>query len=530
MRRPRSPSSDGSDTVDVLLVEGDEQDSAADELALLLHELALEAMAWRATWPGEERPPLGDDVPPGEPAPGLGRRLLVRYRRPAAVVAALAVAVSTTTAVVDARRATARAAALVAMPAVLADASAPPSELWRTPGRIVSHQHDRLLVVDDGTLRAVDPATGTTAWTASPAAGRAADDGGCFPVDESLWPDRAPEQPVAGPAGRLACVGHGGADASPVVGAGPGPHIVAVDSATGRTEHVLDAPGALLHAEPAGRDLVVVSATPDARVRVTRWDLAAGTARWETASPEPVRAVRAGDAVARGPETLTIGTFGVDLASGAVLDADAVDRAPNAFQQHPLPDGARATWTWQGDGSWGRGRVTEVSAGRSYTVPGPVLRPLVGDGSDGVLLVRTVGGERLRGLNLGTGRMRWTQYYRDASSVRATALVEGVVLLEDRTKVTALEVATGDHLWVAPVDAGATGGVPLTDGTAVLLPQRTDGVLELVARRIADGAPLWRTEAPAGTRSLTVVDHHLVASTGEEVVGLGTAPGAGDAP
>ena len=211
MRRPRPRSSADLDAVDVLLVDDDDVDVAADEVRAVLHELALEAMHWRATWPGEPERRLTDVVPrsPAEPR-GLLRRLADRYRRRALVAAGLAVAVAATTAVVDARQAAARAEAFAAMPAVLLDASDPPVEVWRVPGRVASDQHHRLLVVDGGLLQAVDPATGEAIWTAAEAAGRAASAGGCFPLDESLEPDRAPLDAGPGPRGLVACGGAAG--------------------------------------------------------------------------------------------------------------------------------------------------------------------------------------------------------------------------------------------------------------------------------------------------------------------------------
>ena len=93
--------------------------------------------------------------------------------------------------------------------------------------------------------------------------------------------------------------------------------------------------------------------------------------------------------------------------------------------------------------------------------------------------------------------------------------------VHDGTTVTALDLGTGEVTWRAPVEADATTGAALTDGEVVLLPVAAgDGALDLVATRIADGTPVWRTEAPAGTVSLTVVDHRLVALTADTVIGL----------
>jgi outer membrane protein assembly factor BamB len=152
---------------------------------------------------------------------------------------------------------------------------------------------------------------------------------------------------------------------------------------------------------------------------------------------------------------------------------------------------------------------------------GPPLRPSVTDGSDAhVLVVRTAAGDRLRGLNVRTGRIGWTRAHPGTSTVRATALVDGVMLLAGRRTLTAIDVRTGSDLWRTAVDPDAAAGA-LTDGQVALLPVRADdGVLQLVARRIADGTVVWRGGVPSGTVSLTVVDHHLVASTDDEVIGL----------
>jgi outer membrane protein assembly factor BamB len=132
------------------------------------------------------------------------------------------------------------------------------------------------------------------------------------------------------------------------------------------------------------------------------------------------------------------------------------------------------------------------------------------------------GDDRVRGLDLRTGRMRWTRPYAGTSTLRATALVDGVMLLDNGVTVTALDVRSGTDRWHAAVDAGALDAAVLTDGEVVLLPVRTDGgALRLVAREIADGTVAWRSDVPAGTVAMAVVDHHLVAATDDEVIGLG---------
>jgi outer membrane protein assembly factor BamB len=523
MRGRRPGATGGPDLVDVLIVEGDEDvDVAADEMRAVLHELALEAIAWRATWPGESRPLTDTDVAADPEPAGWARRVARRYRRRALAGAVLAVAVAVTTAVVDTRQTAARAAALAARPAVLAEASTAPTEVWRVRGRVASDQDDRLLVSDGAALRSIHPATGAVLWTASAEAGGAASAGGCFPVDEGLRPDRAPVDDGPGPRGLVACVAAGTGVAASDAATDAAAGVVVVDSATGRTTLTVTVDGALLLTEPVGRDLLVTAALADGTVRVTRWDLATGSPRWDSVSPGPVLTDGVAPAVERRPESVTVGTFAVDLGTGEQLDAEQESRQPYPFEEHALPDGGRATWAWRPDRTSGRGHVTVGPTGRSSYLPGPPVRPSVTDGSDGrVLVVAVVRGDRLRGLDLRDGRVRWTRPSPGASALRATVLVDGVMLLDDGATATALDVGTGTDLWRTPVDPEVEVGA-LTDGEVVLLPVPGDGDRpDLVARTISDGTVLWRGETPDGTVSMRVVDHHLVASTDAHVVGLG---------
>ena len=198
-------------------------------------------------------------------------------------------------------------------------------------------------------------------------------------------------------------------------------------------------------------------------------------------------------------------------------------REPIRHEEYILPGGARATWSWNPDGDTGRGSVTRRGGGWMFGLWGPPLVPALTDDSEaGTLVVMNAAGDRLLARDLRTGRSRWSWPYGGALPVRAAALVDGVMLLDDGAAVRAIDVRTGGGLWSAPVASGVTQGSALIDGEVVLLPVRDDGTaVQLVARRISDGTQLWRTGTPAGTVSLTVVDHNLVASTGDSVVGLG---------
>ena len=397
MRQPWSQLADDVDVdvvlVDVILVE----DEVADEFLALLHELALEAIALRATSPGDPRPEVepvhGPAAADARATTWLLRRLGRRGVAKLAVIAAAALAVAVAPGVVDTRRAAARLAVLEATPSVLEPMTSPPVELWRVPGRVVSDQADVLVVAGPlvGSPQRTDPATGESTGTVA--------------STPELWPG---------------------------------------------------SPGV------------------------------------------------------------------VDLATGEGLDIEGARRTPVA-QEYSLPGGARATWSWHPDGNSGQGSVTRKDGAWVFGLWGPPLVPAITDESEaGTLVVMTAAGDRLLGRDLRTGRSRWSVPYDGAVPVRAAALVDGVMLLDDGATVTAIDVRTGDGLWRAQIASDVTQGSALVDGEVVLLPVRDGGTaVELAAVRIADGALLWRTGTPAGTVSLTVVDHRLIASTGDAVVGLG---------
>ena len=515
MRRTRSRLDEELDAVDVVL----EEDEADDEFLELLRQIALEAIALRATSPGDPRTEAADDVPPDpreHAGAGRARRLWERRRLRWATVALVVVAASVVPGVLESRQSAARLAALTASPAVLGPATGPPVEVWRIPGRIVSGRTDVLLVADasTGSLHRVDPATGEVIWTASPTAGEVAGDGRCFTVGEG--PDTVDADLVACVAERRGLRGPGGATAQVELA------VVEVDS--GRVQLALAGEGALVTAEPVGRDLLFAVALPDGRLRAARWDLAAGVPLWDYLSAGRVLGSDAatGHDVERRPDSLTVGSVALDLRTGEELDAEEARRTPLRYEEHALPGGARATWAWWPDGLDGRGEVTWDGPGRVFPLPGPPLPPAITDGSQArTLLAMTADGKRLRGLDLRTGRTRWSHPAVSGSPVRATAQVAGVTLLDDGATVTAIEVSSGDSLWSAPVSSGVAPGPAMTDGELVLLPVRGgDSAVWLVARRLADGGEVWRTRTIPASFAFTVVDHRLVASVGDDVVGL----------
>ncbi|MDT0164185.1 PQQ-binding-like beta-propeller repeat protein [Actinotalea sp. AC32] len=517
MRRARSRSLMDLDEVDVLIDEGE----ATDEVRDLLHQIALEAQRLRAGSPGD--PHLEPDEPPAAPPePASGFATARRWaRRPAGravgVVVAVLVALGVGQHVVEARAAAQRAATLAANPAVLRGASGPPVESWRVPGRVAVPLDDALLVVDGTRLVRVDPATGAEVWAASDDVGAVAAGGRCFAVDDVV-------RGAAGDRGAadrfVACVD---GEVMPVAARDGAPaRVVVVDAGTGRATLTLAPEGALLSAEPVGRDLLTLAVLPDGRLRADLWDVAAGTARWERVSARPAAGPSDLPVVEHRAGSVTVGTVSIDLATGEQVPLDEALRAPLRTETHTLP-GATLTWSWYPGSPAGRGRMwTELTP--THVLPGPPLVPALHDGSEArTVVIRTVRGDRLRALDVRTGRALWSVPWDRAWMLRATAQVGGVLLLDDGTGTTALDVRTGERRWAVRVEAGPVTGPALTGGEVVLLPARdAAGTLGLVARRVDDGAEVWRAVLPDGTAGLGVVGKRLVAWTGDAVVGLET--------
>lgn len=197
---------------------------------------------------------------------------------------------------------------------------------------------------------------------------------------------------------------------------------------------------------------------------------------------------------------------------GAPRDLDSGARAGTT--ERTLDDGTLVTWSRAPDGSFERGRVDLRRGARAYALPGAPLLPEVTDGSvPRTLVIVTREGSRLRGLALVTGSRLWSLPRAGTGPVRAVAQVDGVLVLDEGSVLTTVDVRTGDPLWSTSVAPEVTGQ-GRTDGDRVLLVVREDdGSLLLVARSLADGAEVWRTALPTTTTQLDVVDHQLVVTT-----------------
>lgn len=136
MRRRGPHTSTDDDVLDVVVLE-EERAHDEDEYLRTLHAIALAAMALRATSPGDPHPLVEPEEAPDDDAPhGLRDRLGGRGARLGATAVVVAVGVMVGATVPEARGDAERLAVLAADPAVLAEVTAPPAELWRADGTL----------------------------------------------------------------------------------------------------------------------------------------------------------------------------------------------------------------------------------------------------------------------------------------------------------------------------------------------------------------------------------------------------------
>ncbi len=159
--------------VDVVLLDWDDAEVDSDYV-LLLHEIALEALALRASAPGDPHPASdhdlalstgAEDTEPPRPAwvrvrDRIGTRRVVRW----AAIATLVIAAALVAAVVDAHRTADRLAALRVSPAVLDPVSSAVTEQWRAP--VTSPTIESVPTGDRDGDQHVLPDGSTTVWRA----------------------------------------------------------------------------------------------------------------------------------------------------------------------------------------------------------------------------------------------------------------------------------------------------------------------------------------------------------------------------
>lgn len=459
---------------------------------------------------------LDHDVARGSGA--LGRALESRRRRRRWLLAAGLAAVLVGGSAVSGIRARDRAAWLAALPGVLAPLDRSPREVWHVQmrgwGQVQALGGGLLLFGPDlerpPAIELRDAVTGEARWVAPLPEIGAATDVRCSALGD------------AARAARVVCRL-----------AGEPARLVVLDARTGRrvAERAMDSENSSV--TPIGLDLVVAEVLADGRAEVTRQDPVTGKVRWTFRSAQPLRSpgvgpswfdvsVQHGVIVANGPVTWAFAPDGTVLGEWHLTGGDWAVKGGWGLDVSVLPDGRFAVGESGGVGLSDAeyGTVSASDARDGFPIPGPVLEPVVDDGSvPGVLITRPAHKGGLVALDSATGRRLWeagSQPWGDALVLDTRLVVVAV------RQLTAFDARSGRLLWSVDVPMGNHSQQVLTDGRVILVPMfATDQGAVLVALDPADGRTRWTTRLPGGTSHLESAAGRLLALAGRDVVALG---------
>ena len=204
------------------------------------------------------------------------------------------------------------------------------------------------------------------------------------------------------------------------------------------------------------------------------------------------------------------------LITGSKVEPVPAREPSDSVGGYRLPDGGVVNWDYTGDGP-GSGHLADPDGVVRYELPGPAVLPVVADGSDSdVLLVRDAGLTTLIALDARTGEELW----RTESGGFVRAQIDGVLVTGGLAVVRAVSMTDGSILWESEIDGVIQmGGV--SDGAVLLVVVPDGGSSHLAALDLADGAEAWRGPLPTGTLMVGAIGDHVIASTGDEVIGLG---------
>lgn len=309
--------------------------------------------------------------------------------------------------------------------------------------------------------------------------------------------------------------------------------IVVLDAATGArlADRALDGTNVSLTA--FGPDLLVSERLPGGFARVTREDPLTGEIRWAYRSTGPVRGsggrsgfldtqVQHGVVVVRGAVAVALTPDGEVLGEWGLPGDDWAARGGWGLEVSALGDGrlavGEAGGLWILDDEFGR--VLDSRHGGGFAIKGPVLDPVVDDGSaDDILFTvpRAQGG--MAAQDARTGEQLWAA--GDSRWGRAIVLDRRLIVV-GRRELLALDARSGELLWSVPVPRGNHGQQVLTDGRVVVVPT-SERALGSILRAFdpADGRERWSAPLPGGATQLAVLDGRLVQLTDRELIVLG---------
>ena len=397
------------------------------------------------------------------------------------------------------------------VPGIAPSLREPPTELWRPPvgaavagDLVVAHEPV------DGVRRTVgrDARTGAALWVA-PSALDPTDAGvACQPT--------ADVNPVV-----LCWVPGGGGmtaqNTDLVVGRRP-ERLVALDTADGRIrqDRVIDS--RTIGWAVLGEDLVLALRDDDT-VLVERTPLAGGDPLWSTRVDLPTRVLARdmGVRVSDGLVTVTGPAAAVlDGVDGSVLATASVPPGAGSPVQVTTSPTGFVLWATADEGVW-----YDRTGAAGARLPGGRMRVPIDDGAmpDVVLLDDETA---VQAVDVRDGEVLWRRERVDGVLLR----LGGVVMVEDKERLRVLDLSTGRERWSVRRGLGAAtpGTRPVTDGVRVLVPgYDIDAGRRVTAYDLREGTRDWSVTLPPRVSALSVSGGVLV-GTGDQMVVLGSAP------
>ncbi|MGW6131168.1 outer membrane protein assembly factor BamB family protein [Cellulomonas sp. NPDC055163] len=464
---------------------------------------------------------VGDDAVP-EAEPGADWRELLR-RVPGRAWAVTAVVVALVVGVVGAvewRADRAQAARLAATDGLTVSLAEPLAEVWRAPRQGVLGVVGDVAVLHGGTNQGVigvGVRDGEARWEQG--VGGA---GWCWL--ERLGPDGRRVGPW-GPAPARTEPGEAVLGCTDSRGGGideQGTEVTVLDPVGGDVlrQFALSGPGTGSTSE-VDDGVATLGLDGEGRVVGRRWDLLTGALAWEFVGPR-VEQGSQGVRTSVGEDTMTLASGQVsvtlDAATGEVVDTAGGGRpAVQELDRLRMPDGGVAISTAVGEERL-EVVVQDEDGQQRFTASGYALRPVADDGSaPQALLLSSSGRPGVMAVDARTGDELW----RSRVSSWQVAVLDGLVVLRDEQRTTAVDARSGATVWSHDDPAPPTGVSLLTDGRVLLTPVRGgDGSTDLVARVVETGREVWRAPAPVAEGSLERLPDGrvLVVGSGETVV------------
>lgn len=420
-------------------------------------------------------------LPAQEPEARGQRRLPPRGAVVAGVVAAVVLAVVVGQRVLDDRREAAALAAYTALPGISTSLRDPLTETFRV-------RAGRLLAVGDAVLvRGPEGGPDLVALDARSGV--------------QLWVRDLP--PAVGPPER--CVAHRGGSLVACTVGEPSAAVVHVDLVSGEVTATTPVPDGLVDWAVLDADLVL-AAREDGHLVLVRTapgtvalDPGAPGVRWRVSLPLPeeggalplLLGVGDGLVVVRGG----LGAV-VEADDGALLGAWVPEQGADRVDVVVGPDGF-GVWS-----SPQRGRWFDRSGTPRAPVPGDPVTERVTDGSapEVVLALSPL----LTAIDVRTGSVLWQR--GDGGYLQPSTLplrLDGTVVVPERDRLLGLDVRTGRVRWTAPAPAATQtlASRPLTDGRRLVVTDLDEaGSLVLRAIDLVDGEDVWTVPAPPSAR------------------------------